>query len=92
MEISSQPPALQPLDSAGAVKSTSEPGGAAASRVPGQHVQQDVTSLALGSALSGDDTRVSRVQMLQGQIAGGTYQVAAQAVAAKLLDNMAEGA
>lgn len=95
MEISSQSPALQPLDPAGAIKSTSGSGissGSTASRMAAQHPQPDVASLALGSALSGDDMRVSRVQALQGQIASGAYQIDAQAVAAKLLDNMAEGA
>jgi len=92
MEISSQSPALQPLDPPAAVKSTSDSGSAAASRTAGQHVQQDVASLALGSALSGDDMRVNRVQALQGQIASGAYRIDAQAVASKLLDHLAEGA
>jgi flagellar biosynthesis anti-sigma factor FlgM len=91
MEIRSPSLALQPLEPVGTVKSADDSAGPGTPGKPGQPVEQDVASLMLGQALSGDDTRVGRVQALQGQIANGSYEVSAQAVATKLLDSMAEG-
>lgn len=91
MEIRSPSLALQSLEPVRTVKSADDSAGPGAPGKLGQPVEQDVASLMLGQALSGDDTRVGRVQALQQQISNGSYEVSAQAVATKLLDSMAEG-
>jgi anti-sigma28 factor (negative regulator of flagellin synthesis) len=90
MEIRSESQNFQPLASVATVSSQGAAGGAVGS--PPKPLQQDVANLNFGQALSGDDVRTEKVQVLQGLIASGTYQVSAQGVAGKLLSSMVEQA
>jgi flagellar biosynthesis anti-sigma factor FlgM len=86
MEIRPQATSYQPLDPVATTTSAKTPD--APSTTAGQVVASDVASLSSGQMLSGDDVRTDRVQALQSQISGGTYQVSAQDVASKLVDSM----
>ncbi len=88
MEIPSQNFIFQPLDPVGTVSPANARSGSSPS---GQsQIEQDVASLTFGQMLSGDGIRSDRVQVLRSQIASGAYQVSAQDVASRLLNNMTE--
>lgn len=86
MEIRSQIPSTLTLDN------VSDRGGTvsalAAQPMTPAAVHADSATIHFASALSGDDVRLERVQHLQSRIAAGTYQVAPEAVADKMLEMM----
>jgi flagellar biosynthesis anti-sigma factor FlgM len=90
MQISSQNTSfqqLEPISTQPNAKASAE----TASPVSPSTEAPDVASLGSGQMLSGDDVRMGMVQALQSQIASGSYQVSAQAVASKLVDTMMQG-